>query len=225
MMKLFATYLPRIRFSLASLLLIVTVVCLSLGWVSRALRQRRIVESLNKVNGQLVWFAGDVRLNSPDDFALAVQRYQARKSLLFHMRECVVGAKVYSQAVEGDSACVIEKLGMLYGIEQVQLYQDNIDDKCLFQLAHWNGLQEVVVNSDAVSDVGIAYLGSLPHLKSLDIRHCRQVTAEAFVQQNGFRALRHLDVAETGITTEQIEAIRRALPNCEVVEIRLEVLP
>lgn len=205
---------PRrwLRFGLRSLLIIVTLLAVWLGWIAeRAERQRRAVAAIHAAGGTVV-YAHEVdehrarRSNPPPPpgptwlHAWIGPHYFQRVEIIYLMplsdqkreplplRDCV-GARSLTVHQRHLTARQLEAIGDVGSLDELILYVDTFDDEGLVHLARLNRLESLTIHGGAFSAEGIACLCQIPNLKDLVMFRTR-------VEPGGFQALSKLSTVE-----------------------------
>ena len=181
---------PRRRFrqfSLRTLLLALTAVCVWLGWtVPRANEQGKAVEWVRKMGGT-VWY--DYEVDEDGDAINAIDAAEPP------------GPK-----------WLRDSLGVDYfqNVSAVYLVSKPVSD--LTPLAGLNNLQYLELSITEVCDV--TALAGFTKLRWLHLNHTQ---VSDLTPLAGLNKLRFLDLDNTPVGEEQVEKLRRALPNCEII--------
>ncbi len=133
----------------------------------------------------------------------------------------------------------------LNSLEYLHVSSTDIDDASIEVLNQLSNLQTLIVDNGGISDAGIKRL-SLPKLKQLSLDGCRGITDLGLGNFAGMPAIESLMLGSTGVkgvdltplsnllhlkevrlmgnqfrgTPESIEALKKKLPNCEVLIMR-----
>jgi hypothetical protein len=187
-----------LRFSLRTLLLVVTLVAVALSvWVNQAERQRRAVAAIRAAGG---WVKYD---------------YERRPLVT----GTAVGFSVQStpqSSFDGelpgpDWLCRL--LGVDYFADVTwALRFDEIDVAILCALT---SLERLDLSGTQVSDAGLAHLSGLTSLQVLNLDGT-QVSDAGCVRLSGLTSLQELSLYDTQATDAGCERLQTALPNCTI---------
>ncbi len=149
-----------LRFSLRSLLLLVVVVAIPLGWkVNRARNQVQVVAELEKLNA---WFKYDYEIRKTEPGPKWLIDRLGKEYFVEVIQVTVGGPQVSDET--------ISRIARLPKLEYVNLRPSSkITDKGLVHFAGMHGLQGVDLFSDGISGAGLVNLTGLERLKSLSI--------------------------------------------------------
>lgn len=187
------------QFSLGTLLVLVTALCIVLSTVVvPGERQRRTVESLESIGGSITYAAD--RVSHEPSFIKAV----LRKWLPTDYLEDVLIVNLISSAVTDET---LVGLHWLKGAKILRLGWTNVTDNGLKELASMTHLEELSLNNTAISDVGLEHIGRLTRLRVLDLDHTR-VTDDGIGHLNALQHLETLSLADTGVTDSGIQGLQ-----------------
>ena len=206
------------RFSLTTLLIVVLVLSLPLGWLAmkmvRAERQRKAVEAIAKTGGYVFY-----------DF------------------ECRNGIPIYYEEPPAPApAWLLKRLGVDFFADVVQAhfaYVSRIGDADLQHIRSLTSLHELGLNNTLVTDAGLVHLKGLTRLERLELSET-QIAGDGLQHLTGLESLEDLDLSYTNlddnglrhlwtlteldyldlhgtlVTEKGVEQTRMALPNCEI---------
>jgi len=226
------------RFSLRTLLIVVVLLSLPLGWfVRQAQRQRKAVEAIRKAGG-LVWY--DYELDE-DGFSTGTEEPPTpawlRELIGDDFFLDVVGVGVAEDTGVGD--VVLEHVKGLTKLEYLVLGGSPITDDGLENakgltrldglvllgtqvtddgLEHLKGLTELEwleLSFTQVTDDGLVHLAGLERLKWLGLSRT-DVTDRGLEHLKGLRELQQLELSGTQVTQQGIDELRKALPKCGI---------
>ena len=183
------------QFSLRTLLVVTTVMCVALGWwVNRAEQQRRAVAAILELGGAVTY-----QSQYPVD-PLVESRGFIRRTLEDRLPQDyfdeVNHVSLMSTSVTDADLSQIEKLRAL---RIINLLRTQATDVGLQHLGRCRTLTVITLQGTHVTDAGLAHLQGLSSLEALNLGHTR-VTDAGLAHLQGFRALRHLDLAKTQVT-------------------------
>lgn len=203
------------RFSLRTLLLMVTFGAAAFGWLGinlrAAQRQRDAVAAVQKLGG----FVGyDYQMDSAgnlDANAVAPAPAWLRKIAgddffadVTHVYLCGCGAS--------DETLV--QIGGLPRLESLNVSYTKITDDGLANLAGLMELRSLRLWNTRVTDTGFAKLRRLTKLRSLSLAETR-VTDAALRQMSCYPELQELNLSETQISDAALDEFRRRRPNLQ----------
>ena len=194
---------PRRRWwqiSLRTLLILVTLLCVWLGWVvNRGERQRRAMWALQRMRGNISYDAPRVSsylgLRSPRDYFYDVDFVSLSESSL-------------------------TDAGMLYlkaltSLQRLHLNRTKVTDAGLAHIRDLTELESLELDATNVTDAGMAHIQCLTRLKWLHLTDT-QVTDAGVLQLQGLTSLRFIDLRETQVTVAGAAKLREVLPKCHV---------
>jgi len=219
--KLVALLTPKRRwaqFSLATMFVVVTVLCVSLSVVvNRAHRQRDAVAAIEALGGRVYYVKPDqnateafprrfLRSRLPRDYFDEVRYVDfwstfdltdaglARLQDLTGLQELRLGGPEITDAG-------LAYLHRLPGLQYLRLYLSDtqVTDAGLAHLRGLTGLQVLHLDGTQVTDAGLPHLQGLSGLKSLNLSST-QVTGVGLAHLDGLTALQVLDLGGTQVT-------------------------
>lgn len=111
---------------------------------------------------------------------------------------------------------VLQRLNVLPELREVALYGFAIRDADLASLKGLTHLQILRLNYTEVSDEGLAALGDLSEIRSLNLDGNYRLTDGAIRHLRQLRTLEDLSLTFTRLSEEGIEELRRALPKATI---------
>ncbi len=204
---------PRLRFSLRTLLVLLTIVCVVLGViVSRAERQRRAVAAIVKAGGEVAYDyeiypemdeGGDrVDLPGPDWLCrlLGVDYFGT-----------VIWAHLTPTPTPLPPDCAPDEvavhLGRLPGLETVLLSDTSISRKGLAELSGLKKLRELGLDGSQVTDADLAPLAALTSLEELRLDGTK-VTGSGMAHLSKLANLRDVSVTGTRVDDAGLAHLR-----------------
>ena len=199
----------RVRYSLLTLLGVVTTICAALGlWVSR---ERAYQDRLAAVK-----MLSDVRVQrgrpDPDPLAGIELRHGARdvydgtsyKQDSLHWADVVTYARVGGRPTEDLAA--IGRLPTLRALEASGIFHQRqdyigISDTQLSEIAKLRALEWLDLHDTQVTDEGITHLGVLRHLRELNLSQT-SISGSGFAALSSLRELEKLDLHHSAFTDE-----------------------
>ncbi len=213
-----------LRFSLRSLLLLVVLIAVPLGWkVNRARNQRAAVAGLQKLRAQITY---DYENASPGSRANAAP--PGPKWLIDLLGKeyfaDVVQVTVGGPQVADDTIALIARLPE---VEHVTLAwvsrRPGLD-----QISTLKQLDDLGLLSEAadITDKGMAYIAKLTKLRSLCLRSGSsdgsgvqdrmKITDQGLLNLHELKHLEFVQLQSTQVTQAGIDTLRKALPNCRI---------
>jgi hypothetical protein len=190
---------PWLRFSLATLLVVVSAVGIWLGAkANRAQRQARIVQRVTELGGTISYdyeAQGSSHASYPAWFrALLPHDYLAD----------VHAVRLPNSAVSDDDLALLSELS---GIVFLDLTGTKITDDGLRHIGRMKQLKVLILNDTAVSDVGVKSLGYLHEMGILELNHTG-VTDEGLAVVRGMPLLGSLFLQGTSISDEGLDNLQ-----------------
>jgi len=210
-----------LRFSLRTLLFVITIVCLASGLVlNRAIRQRIAVQRFNALSANRPDLDGE---HLPTMLYAHNGQVHSRPILpewegplaRFLGEEAfgeVIGVQLQDTPATDDD---LRLLADLPSIEQVWLSRTKVTDKGLAHLAACPNLKLVILGDTAVTDAGAAHLAKLTMLESLSLSGTK-ITDAGLVNLAKLTNLKELWLRNTPITDAGYRQLQSALPNCQI---------
>ncbi len=230
----------RFRYSLRTFLIVVTAICLWLGWKIRAAReQQRTIAAIQELEGGIdydfEWEDISADRVPPEpawlvkllgvDFLHDVVEVQSNTGFVgVPKKEC---SKLLAQLGHFPHLhCVIvdycilhdedlQNLTELTELKALNLTDSGISDVGLQHLRNLNRMSALHVSENHISDKGLLYLASLISLEELDLSK-NQISGEGFLHLVKLRNLRWLGIDDNPITDEGLKIIAR-LPHLETL--------
>ena len=212
----------RMRFSLRSLLLVVTAACLTGGWwINVAFKQRTAVRHFYALTAK--------RATSGDDHLVTMgYRYQGKDEYykpivpkhLHWLRdaigeECfgeVTGVQLNHTAATDDD---LRYLAVFPLMERVSLPNTKVTDAGLAHLRWCPKLRSLQLDNTPITDQAIASLVRFKQLESLSLSGTK-VTDAGLVYLARLPRLKELWLRGTAITDQGYQQLQAALPNCNI---------
>jgi Leucine-rich repeat (LRR) protein len=110
-----------------------------------------------------------------------------------------------------------ESFGDAKELRELHLSQVPITDEGLRHIGRLPALEELNLSEGLISDDGLRHLAKSPKLKRLGIGDCRAIGDDGIKHLGGLRSLERLDIRNTRVTREGADALRKMLPNCQIV--------
>jgi len=221
------------RFSLRTLLLLITALCVWLGiQVNAARRQREAVAAILKAGGE-VWFD----YHSTPDPAVPGSTFNRNASPpgpawlrrilgedYFRTANCVIFMK--QTITESDLAQVAQLPKLIcVNLGDTQIVEKNtgtkrpIQDSDLIVVERLTLLRDLVLNDDnghgRITDAGLKRIQNLTNLDELYLRN-NQISDAGLQWLKGFTKLLTLDLGGTKVTADGIRGLAKSLPNTRI---------
>ncbi len=219
------------RFGLRSMLIVMTLVCVTLGiWIQRAVEQHRIVEHL-EARGTTVFY--DYQFEGDAYNKLATPRFGGwfSNDWRHHLFHSVVGIRIgayfrtdtYDESpgphmydkeflIDDDTWAMLKSLDE---VTYLALNAANVSNDELRHVADMLRIEELALDSVPIDGDGLAHLANLPALRSLSLWGTR-LSDENLDGLLKIRTLKSVSVGETFVTPKGAERVRQAMPNCKV---------
>jgi hypothetical protein len=230
MKELIARLMPRvqpmrswIQFSLRTILVLVTVLCVSLGaWIVPAERQRRVTATIDGLGGRVEYAAFDG--SSREAFLQRLLRRWVPRHYFDEVR-----AADFSSCELSDSGLVSIKwlrglqrlnlgdthitdaglahVGGLTSLRHLNLVGTRVSDDGLSHLQDLNQLQELVLIGTQVSDAGLSHLHDLTNLREIHLDNT-EITDAGLRHLHHLTSLRELHLSGTSVTDAGLAHLR-----------------
>jgi hypothetical protein len=206
------------HYSLRSLLLAVTLLCVALGfWVNGAERQRRAVAAVLAAGGtvqyeheQGVAFAVAGEFPGPD--------WLCRLLGVDYFAD-VIYARVppskYSRVPPDVTAAAIAQVGGLTSLKALDLSETPLSDADLAGLSGLHRLKGLSLSGTQITDAGLAHVGRLTRLEVLWLGDT-QVSDAGLAHLSNLSNLGDLYLYTTDVTERGCHRLQQELPNCHI---------
>jgi hypothetical protein len=203
---------PRgwLRFRMRTLLVVVALVGVWLGWhVNRAERQRRAVDAIRSLGGE-IRYSFDM---DPDSEGAITRRLRE----LFGDHHFGRASYVYSPP-EATRRGAAEHLPDLYGLNDLTIQVLLGDDlqRHLPHIAQLPRLRYLNLESTLLNDEGLAMLAGMTTLEHLDIGYNLPITDAGLPHLYGLKRLKQLRAFRTSASDAAMRDLEAALPECKV---------
>jgi len=209
------------RYSLRTLFVLITVVCVVLGlWMHRVVRQRTAVRRFYELTA-----------NRPSDHGeqLVTMGYRYRgdthsKPIVeewLHPLRDLIGEEAFGEitlvqlintpATNDD----LRFLADVPTVEEVALHGTQVTDEGLRHLQACPHLRSLGLNGTSITDQGLAYLPALSELDSLSLDYTK-VTDAGLVHLEKLPKLKELWLHGTAVTDAGYRRLQAALPQCRI---------
>jgi hypothetical protein len=194
-----------LRFSLASLLLVVTAVGVFLApIVNRVRHQQRVIASVNKLGGQ-VHFVQEAKSRAEDPGWL-------RRWLGDDYFRTVRYINLQGHAATDDLVAGIVALG---GLEEFNLGKTKITNDSLRHIAKLKNLKALDIGFNKITNDGLVHLGPLEELVHLDL-DVTEITDEGLSALQKLPKLNRLQLFHTRVTDAGAETLSHFPALCEL---------
>jgi hypothetical protein len=188
-----------LRFSLRTLLILITIFAVWLGWhMHRRREQQRVADAVRERGGTAQPVLRDLSLLS---------RVQAPYT--WDNDFWLSNLKVPDEALQ-DFESVPELLGL-------HLADNQITDQGLSYLNDRTDLLSLdLTNNPAITDAGLAHLRKMTELRQLLLRNNPQITDEGLVHLKNMQQLDLLILFGTSVTAEGVNKLKQKLPKARI---------
>lgn len=225
---------PRGRWlqvSLRTLLILVTLLGVGLGWfVHCGERQRRAVEALKEVGGEISydtpgaapaeksfdlsgWFPRDY-LDDVDRVDLSESKFTDAE--MVHLRGLTGLQSIHLNGTLVTDAGLAHLKG-LHRLKHLTLDGIQVTDDGLAHVQGLTQLEWLSLDATQVTDAGLAYIQDLRRLVWLDLDGT-QVTDTGLPQLQGQTSLKELGLRGTQVTDAGVAKLQSVLPKCEIFD-------
>lgn len=227
-------YLQRIRsffrFSLRSLLVAMTIVCVALGtWIRSAVEQHQTVKQLTAGKATVLfdYQYKDLKYDKTAQPLIGGWLQESWRLYLFHsVTQVSIGAMFHhdtydrngGESTYDDDFLISEETYSLLKslkLKSLSLCAANMSNDELKHIAQIRTLEELTLDAVPIDGDGLAHLARLPRLKSLSLWQTR-LADENLDGLLKIRTLKGVSVGETFVTPAGAERVRNAMPECKV---------
>lgn len=202
----------RIRLSVGSLLVLVTLLAGFLSWrTMRANEVKRLQRSIASLDGKIAYRhqLADGKLTKSRNPAVPEVVLDVVGEAWFATPEALL--LDYSPLRDDD----LTFLKDVKGIRLISLPSTGITDAALVHVASVTELQSLLIYCTGITDEGIHNLTKLPSLEYLDIRNTK-VTDKGMKYLASIPTLKQVCISGTAITEEGVIEFQAARPDCDV---------
>jgi len=222
-----------LQFSLRTMMVLMVVFGAGFGWlgmmVKRARAQRDAAKAIEELGGHVQWnppSSGMVR-NVMDSVGtllgenlsgdvVAIGNWRATDAGLLHLRGLTqLRILLLNDTQVTDTG--LEQVGGLTQLNLLDLSQTRVTDAGLVHLRGLTQLDVLNLSNTQVTDTGLEHLGRLPRLDLLDLSKT-PVTDAGLMHFRGLTGLRMLFLDNTQVTDEGVAELKKALPNCQILQ-------
>ena len=94
-----------------------------------------------------------------------------------------------------------------------------IPEESLRAMAELKDLRMLKLGYSNITGAGLRILSSLEKVEKLGLEGCRRIGDDAVPELAGWKSLKYLDLQETQVTTQGVEALRKARPDLMVLTV------
>jgi Leucine Rich repeat len=116
---------------------------------------------------------------------------------------------------QGISDAGLEQLAKLEHLEALFLRSSQITDEGLRSIARLRNLRMLRIPESSITGEGLAYLRDLPHLEYVALLQS-PINAVGLENAKTLHRLKELDLQLSGVSNDEAQALRGALPGCKV---------
>ncbi len=197
------------QFSLATMLAVVTVLCMGLSLVVvPAERQRRAVAAIEALGGRVQYVKPDQK--ATEAFPRPFLRRWLPRDYLDKVQDVDL---LYVEDEELDAG--LAHLHSLTALHGLSLMGTQITDAGLAHLQALTGLQTLDLRHTQITGAGLAHLQGLTGLQELDLGDT-EVTDAGLAQLHALTGLQQVSLKGTQVTDAGLAQLRKALPNCQM---------
>jgi hypothetical protein len=207
------------RFSLRSMLVAVTLLCVWLGVIAnRANQQRRAVERLTSHNGDGAWWSlsYDYQTDEHGSTALPVNAPRPSPPGPKWLRELIgidyfvtfVGADMYVKSAGDDSIAALEDFPQLCSLD---VHGPGVTDSVFARLSKLTQLRYLCLYDNSITESGWESVGRFIHLKRLVLggSNVTDSALERIAALDDLDELRMVDCPITDVEIQHIKKLRR----------------
>jgi len=198
-------------------MVLVITVAIPCCWLAvkmrQAEKQTKAVEAIEKAGG---WVFYDYQMDhsapwkespSPGWLAKVVGADFLSDVGAVHLMYCVIGDDMLDNHLKG-----------LTRLEGLNLAHTQITDDALSHVKGMTTLEELNLTDTQITDDALSHLKGLTRLKLLGLPHM-PVTDAGLAHLKQLENLERLSLRDIDVSEEGIEELRKALPNCQIVEV------
>jgi hypothetical protein len=212
-----------LRFSLRTLLIVMTAVCIFSGlWISKVIHQRTAVRRFYQLTASRARTPGGDQLTTmgysyggKDAYYKPIipkWQHPLRDALGEEAFGEITGVQLLSTAATDDDVRLIAQFPTM---KRVSLSQTQVTDQGLRHLRKCKKLQMLTLDQLPITDAGVAQLAALPELDSLSLSGTK-ITDDSLEHLAKMSNLKELWLRNTAITNDGYLKLQAALPNCQI---------
>ncbi|HEV3005261.1 MAG TPA: hypothetical protein VGX78_12415 [Pirellulales bacterium] len=233
MAKLLARYVKLVtpkrrwaQFSLGTLFLIVTALCVAMALVvAPAERQRRAVAAIEALDGRVVYSVDETAIEAilgrwlPRGYldeveVVSFRGTQVTDTALVHLHGLARLQHIHLDGTDVTDAGLAH-LRALTGLEWLSLDDTQVTDAGLVQLHVLTRLQTLLIERTQITDAGLAHLHEHTRLQEIHLDGT-QLTDAGLAHLQGLTGLESLTLHQTQVTDAGLAQLQEALPNCAI---------
>lgn len=207
--------LSRFRFSLRTLLIVVTIASAAFGWlgvkVREAERQKEVVAVVQNLGGAVAYNYQIDSVGNWDPNAIAPVPAWLRN---FFGEDFFAEVKLVYLCGRPATDESLVQIGKLSRLELLNVSYTQVTDDGMANLAGLTELRSLRLWNTKVTDTGFAQLRGLTRLRYLSLAETG-VTDAALNQMSCYPELQKLSVWDTQVSDAALNELRRARPNLE----------
>ncbi len=212
-----------LQFSLRTLLVLMLVISVPLGWFAfklwQAREQREAIRRIEELGG-FAYYDFEI-----DDHGMPTYPYRppilrmADDLLEEHFCATLVTAGIRQDQVQEldreRTDALLDRLIELTELRTLYLLNGAVEDAGVKKLTSRNRIQRLYLSGTDVTDNGLQYLQALPQLEVLML-HSTKITDAGLLHLQGLYQLNELDLADTQVTDAGVGELQQALPNLQI---------
>lgn len=207
------------QYNLRTLLIVMALVAIVLGWWSyKVHKQRQVVAAVQRIGG----YCSYEKELPPKPQSIGLSQWPA---LLKH----ALGQDWFANVThivmpEGATNADLQHAAGLPCLEMLFLNESAVDNTGLKQIEHMTGLKQLDLADTQIDDDGLAHIRRLTRLQALSLYNT-SVTDAGLTHLLDMTNLEDLDLTGSRVTEAGVSRIKRTLPNCRVNYENVEALP
>lgn len=223
------------RFRLGSLLVLVAIAAILLGYLSnRASKIRHAVSSFRESGGKIgfdyqydglredkmaeLWVPKWLRESIGDEYFVDIVNISFQGNANTSNRNLAPIASLTSVRRIDLDYTPIDDISALRGqtkLRWLDLEETNVDSEDLIELRNLRNLEHLILTRTAITDEGLEYVADMTKLIYLGLNETK-VSDRCLVHFERLVNLRELELSDTNVTESGIQSLQRELPNCEI---------
>lgn len=219
---------PRyLRFSVRTLLVMLTLFCVWLGWkAQRARTQREVVAWVHEMGGSVYYdyeidgkngtFVSNPQPPGPDWLRELLGVEFLDEIVEVRIRKSVADISPLSKLKSLEWLCMtnhqvtdLSPLRKLTNLKRLELYSRQVSD--LEPLAELTNLEILALDNTQVSD--LSPIAELTKLRELSVRYSKVRDASPLAK---LKSVERMHLRYSHVPREEVEELRKALPNCRI---------
>jgi hypothetical protein len=207
----------RLRFSLGTMLVVVTLLCLVFGlWTSRAVRQREAVTALQAIGDDVqVRYAYEVNADYEWKYAEPPGPEWLRGLLGIDYLSSATSVRIYH--AKNDQLALLKGLAGLRALDLSACHE--VTDAGIAHLRELTSLRKLTIYGSQMTGAGLSALAPLTNLQEIYLLGCDNVTDDGMAHLARITSLRKLGIDQSELLTNTGMAELRSLPNLETLTL------